>query len=440
MRVTRIENAILVTMAEGAEPVSNGVIQWEDARITYVGDAAGAPSGPVDETIDGRNCVVIPGLINAHTHLAMTLFRGYADDMPLKPWLEEKIWPVEAGLVEDDVYWGTRLGILELLRGGCTCFNDMYHYYETANRAAVDGLIRACPSGVLLGFLDNAPDLLTHAIEFAARTKAAGSSRIHPMLGPHAPYTCPTPLLERVAAAAAEHDIPVHIHVAETEKEYQDSLAEHGVSPVQYLDSIGVLSGTCALAHCVWLDERDIDLLAERGAGVVHCPGSNMKLASGFARVPDLLAAGATVGLGTDGAASNNNLDLFEEMMLAATIHKGHSGDPTVVPAEQALAMATRDAARCLGLGDLVGTLEIGKRADIALVDLSGPHLRPLHHVVSHLVYSAGAADVKMTVVDGEIVMRDGEFPGQDVAQIYDESCARAQCLCGVTCEELVGE
>jgi 5-methylthioadenosine/S-adenosylhomocysteine deaminase len=431
MPVMRIQNAVLLTMQPGSEPVRAGVIEWEGASITYAGDAAGAPTRPADEVIDGAGCVVIPGLVNAHTHLAMVLFRGFADDMPLKPWLEERIWPTEMKLTPEDVYWGTRLGVLESLRGGVTCFNDMYHYYEAATQAAVDGGIRACPSGVLLGFLSNAEEMLQAALEFTDRMRATHGDRIHPMIGPHAPYTCPPDLLREVVAGAQSRGVPVHIHVSETEQEFRDSLQEHDLTPVQHLEALGLLDCKVSAAHCVWLDDRDLEILAQRQVGVVHCPGSNMKLASGFARVPDLLERGAVVALGTDGAASNNNLDMFEEMLLAALIHKGRSGDPTVVQAEQALAMATRDAARACGIGDLVGTLEPGKRADLAVVDLDRPHLQPVHHEVSHLVYAAGAPDVRMTVVNGEVVMRDGEFPGQDAEEALRECAARAQRLCG---------
>lgn len=427
----RIEHATVLTMAGGVEPIPNGVVQWSGNCLTYAGPSGGAPDGPVDEVIDGRNCVVLPGLINAHTHLAMTLFRGFADDMPLKPWLEEKVWPTEMKLTEEDVYWGTRLGTLELLRGGVTCFNDMYHYYEAATRAAVDGGIRACPSGVLLGFLKNSGDVVARALDFADRARSEHGDRIHPMLGPHAPYTCPPELLQRVLQAAREHSLPIHIHVSETQHEVEESLAQYGVTPVQHLDRLGLLECHTLAAHCVWLQPADIETLAARKVGMAHCPGSNLKLASGFAPVPELLGAGAVVALGTDGAASNNNLDLFEEMTLAALIHKARSGDPTVVKAQEALQMATINGARALGLADLVGTLEPGKRADLALVDLSAPHLQPVHHVTSHLAYAAGASDVRMTVVEGRIVMRDGQFPDQDAAEVLAQCNERGHRLCG---------
>lgn len=430
MSVTRLEHATLLTMTPGSAPITDGTLQWTDSTLTYVGPGATAPSEPADEVIDGTGCVALPGLINSHTHLAMTLFRGFADDMPLKPWLEEKIWPTEAKLKAEDVYWGTRLGVLELLRSGCTCFNDMYHYYPEATQAAVDGGIRACPSGVLLGFLKDDGDVVAKAVDFARAIRAEHGATIHPMLGPHAPYTCPKELLLSVAQAAGENDLPVHIHVAETQHEVEESLAATGATPIQYLDRIGLLECRTVAAHCVWLDDRDIDILVERQVGVAHCPASNMKLASGFARTPELLSAGAVVGLGTDGAASNNRLDLFNEMYLAATVHKVRGGDPTLVKAGEALAMATRNGARVLAIEDLVGTLETGKRADLCLVDLSSPRLQPVHNVASHMVYAAEGSDVKMTVVNGRIVMRDGQFPGQDACEVYEQCRERARRLC----------
>jgi len=430
MAVCRIESAMVLTMADGHGRIDNGVVQWDGSELVYVGPAGSAPVGECDRVIDGTGCLVLPGLVNAHTHLAMTLFRGFGDDMPLKPWLEQRIWPTEAKLVADDVYWGTRLGVLELLRGGVTCFNDMYHFYPAATRAAVDGGIRVCPSGVLLGFSNDPYSMLAEAVDFTRQVRSGGNGRVHPMLGPHAPYTCPDELLERVLQAAVELDVPIHIHVSETHQEVLDSLEAKGATPVQHLDRIGLLDHRVVAAHCVQLDDADIETLAEKRVGVAHCPGSNLKLGNGFARVPELLARGAVVGLGTDGAASNNNLDVLQEAFLAAVVHKGNTGEPTAVKADEALRMATIGGATTLALEDTIGSLEPGKRADIAMVDLRGPHLRPLHDVESALVYAANAGDVKMTVVDGEVAMLDGRFPGQDVDEIYRECEQRARKLC----------
>jgi 5-methylthioadenosine/S-adenosylhomocysteine deaminase len=430
MAVLEIRRGALLTMAEGAEPIPDGLVAIEDGALTYAGPAASYTSTrEPDETLDASGCVVLPGLVNAHTHCAMTLLRGFADDMDLKPWLEEMIWPTEMKLTSEDVYWGVMLGSLEMLRGGVTCFNDMYHYAETGTRAAIDAGIRACPSGVLLGFLDTAEEMLARALEFTAGLAAQGHPRIHPMLGPHAPYTCPDHLLRRVVQGAAEQGIAVHVHVAETKPEVEESLAAYGQTPVEHLDSIGFFEVPVNAAHCVWLSGRDIEILTERRAGVVHCPGSNMKLASGVCPVPRLLKAGAVVGLGTDGAASNNNLDLLEEVRLAALVHKLHDLDPKVVNAEQALTLATRGSAEALGLGKMIGTLEPGKRGDVAVIDLSAPHLAPGHHLVSDLVYAARASDVVHTVVEGVVLMRDRQMLHLDEAGIIREVRERARRL-----------
>ena len=430
MPTLEIRGATLLTMAEGAEPIPDGLIAAQDGVITYAGAAEGygAEAQP-DEVLNAPGCVALPGLVNAHTHCAMTLLRGFADDMDLKPWLEEMVWPTESRLTPEDVYWGVMLGSVEMLRAGVTCFNDMYHFADAGTRAAVDAGIRACPSGVLLGFLATAEEMLVRALEFTARLAAEGHPRIHPMLGPHAPYTCPDHLLRRVAEGAAQQGIPIHIHVAETKHEVEESLAAHGETPVEHLEQIGLLAGPVNAAHCVWLSEHDIEILAERRVGVVHCPGSNMKLASGVCPVPKLLERGAVVGVGTDGAASNNNLDLLEEVRLAALLHKVHGLDPKLVSAEQALTLATRGAAQALGLGEVIGTLEVGKRADVAVVDLSAPHLAPGHHLISDLVYSARASDVLHTVVEGTVVMRARKMVSLDEAEVLGEARARGRRL-----------
>lgn len=425
-----IRGATLLTMADGANPLPDGLIVAEDGILTYVGPASEyVADSPPDEVLDAPNCVALPGLVNAHTHCAMTLLRGYADDMDLRPWLEEMIWPTEMKLTPDDVYWGVMLGSVEMLRAGVTCFNDMYHYFEAGTRAAIDAGIRACPSGVLLGFLPSAEEDLRKALDFTARLVQEKHPRVHPMLGPHAPYTCPDSLLEKVVQGAAEQGIGIHIHLSETQQEVEDARAKYSQTPVEHLDSMGFFEVPVNAAHCVWLTERDIEILAEKRVGVVHCPGSNMKLASGVCPVPRLLAQGAVVGLGTDGTASNNNLDLLEEARLAALIHKLHYLDPKVVNAEQALTLATLGSARALGLDSLVGSLEVGKRADVIVVDLSGPHLAPGHHLVSDLIYSARASDVIHTIVEGAVVMRDRQMCRLDEAEIIEQARRRAKRL-----------
>jgi 5-methylthioadenosine/S-adenosylhomocysteine deaminase len=360
----------------------------------------------------------------------MTLLRGYADDMPLMPWLQERIWPREMKLEAEDVYWGTMLGAAEMIRGGVTCFNDMYHSYAAAARAVVDSGMRGVVSGVLLGFLPNAEENLQRAIAFAQEWRGAGEGRLVTMLGPHAPYTVPNPLFEKVIAAARESGLGVHIHLSETASEVADSLREHGVTPVRRMRDLGMFETHPVLAaHCVHLTDEDIEILAANQVGIAHNPGSNMKLASGVAPVPRLLAAGAVVGLGTDGPASNNNLDMIEEMRLAALLHKVSAGDPTVVPAPQALAMATRLGAQALGLGDVVGQVKVGMKADLALLDFQQPHLQPRHDVVSHLVYSARAGDVRTVFINGEAALLEGKLLTIDEDEVYGEVAARVERL-----------
>jgi len=414
----RIVNGTVLTMAPDQEPIDEGVVCTHDGVISYTGPAAQAPEPGDEQVIDASGCVVLPGLVNAHTHLAMTLFRGYADDMMLQEWLEDWIWPAEMRLRPEDVYWGSLLGACEMLRFGVTCFNDMYHMPERTVAAAIDSGIRACPSGVLLGFLPNAEQLLEEAIAFVDGLQQQNHPRIHPMLAPHAIYTCPDEMLLKVGEGARDTGVPIHIHLAETASEVKDSYDEHGESPVQHLNTLGLLDIPMLAAHCVHLSEDDIALLAEKQVGIAHCPTSNMKLASGFAPVPELLEAGAVVGLGTDGCASNNNLDMLEEVHLTALLHKVHSGDPTTIPARTALAMATRLSAQALGLGNIIGTLEAGKRADIILIDMSSPHLQPPRDPVSHLVYAAHGSDVNTTIVEGQIVMNDGEILMVDEAEV----------------------
>lgn len=429
MAVLRLENALLLSSA-GAAPVPDGVLQAEDGVITYAGPAAGSPACPAGaNTIAAGGKLLLPGLVNAHTHVAMTLFRGVADDMPLKPWLEEKIWPMEGRLEPEDVYWGALLGCAEMLRAGVTCFNDMYHHFREGTRAAVDSGIRALPSGVLLGFIRRGDAVVDEAVEFCLEARAAHPRRIHPMLGPHAPYTCPDDLLSKVIGAAHQHDLGIHIHLSETAHEVEESLQQRGVTPIRHMSDLGLFERPVAAAHCVHLTDDDIALVAEKRVGCVHCPSSNLKLASGFARVPEMLAAGVVVGLGTDGAASNNKLDLMEEARLAALLHKGNSGDPTVVNAHEALHLATLGGAQALGLQDTIGSLECGKRADCLLVDLNAVHNQPLFDPVSQFIYAAQSSDVDTVIVEGEVLVRGGRFTHLDEAEIVAEVNKRARRL-----------
>lgn len=382
-----------------------------------------------DRIIDGRELILMPGLVNAHGHAAMSLFRGYADDLPLMEWLEQKIWPAEANLNEDDVYWGTMLSITEMLKGGTTTFSDMYFFMDRVAEAVAESGIRAVLARGLIGKEDS-NEALADSERFISKWHGHAGGRIHTHLGPHAPYTCPPSFLHQIMESATRTGRPMQIHLAETAGEVEKSRAVHGCSPVQHLERLGFFQYPATAAHCVHLDENDIAILAAGKVGVVHNPGSNLKLGSGTAPVLKLLEAGIKVGLGTDGAASNNNLDMLEEMRLAALLPKGLSLDPTRMPALTALSMATIGGAEALYVPQ-VGRLKEGWRADIIGFKTSLPHLNPMFDPPAHLVYAAAAADVSLVIVDGRILVEAGRLTALDEEKIIAEASRRAYRLTG---------
>jgi 5-methylthioadenosine/S-adenosylhomocysteine deaminase len=398
------------------EIIENAAIHIDGDRIVYVGEASTQPPFDADEISGGTNFVAMPGLVNTHTHAAMTLLRGYADDMALEPWLHTKIWPFEMHLNGEDVYWGTSLAIAEMLRGGTTTFGDMYFFYHEGARAILESGIRACPGGVLLGFLPEADVRLQKAIEFVR--EYSGGGLIRPTLAPHSLYTCNRSQWETIVTTARELGVLIHTHASETQREVADVTRDWGASPIQTLQKLGATASGVLAAHCVHVNEADLAIMEQENLRVAHNPSSNLKLASGFAPVPEFLKRGVTTGLATDGAASNNNLDIWQEMRLAALMHKGASGDPTAICAREALSMATLGGARCLNLESEIGSLEAGKKADVILLDFDKPHLTPRHNIVSHLVYAAHSSDVDTVIVNGRVLLRGGEFTALDAAQI----------------------
>jgi len=408
-----ITGATVVTVDDAGTVHTPGVVAVDGERIAHVGPEA--PEGFEDaERIDGEGCVAIPGLVNAHTHSGMTVMRGAADDQPLMPWLEERIWPMEARLTAEDVYWGASLACLEMLRGGVTCFADMYKDGEQAARAAADAGIRALVGEALFGVQPGAEDARRRAVETAQAWAAGGDALVRMGLAPHALYTCPPDFLGEVVDDARTIGLPLQIHVSETEGEVARTREQFGGrTPVAVLDDLGVLSVPLLAAHCVWVDDADRALLAERGAAAVHNPSSNMKLGSGVADVGALLAAGVTVALGTDSAASNNTLSVLTEMRIAALLAKV-GGDPTALPARTALGLATRGGARAVGLGEEIGTLAPGRAADVVLIRLDGLHAWPPNDPVSHLAYAVEAGDVDTVVVAGRLRLRGGEWVDGD--------------------------
>ena len=357
--------------------------------------------------------MLIPGLVNAHTHAAMALMRGLADDLPLMRWLQEHVWPAEmkhvsARFVRD----GTALACAEMLRGGITCFNDMYFYPEAALEAALEAGMRAAFGIIVVDFptayASDPADYLRKGLEL--RDRHGDNPLVSFCLAPHAPYTVSDPTFRQVATLAAELDLPVHLHLHETEDEIQRSLTEHGVRPLERLRKLGLVGPNLICVHCVHLEEAEIQLLAKHGASVAHCPSSNLKLASGFAPIEALRSAGVNICLGTDGAASNNRLDVLSEMRTAALLAKAVARNPEALPAHAALRAATLGGARALGLNARIGTIEPGKRADLVAVQMRAPELAPCYDPVSQLVYAAGREHVTHVWVDGELRLRHGEL------------------------------
>ncbi len=413
----------LLKWDEKLKIVPQGEVVIEGGIITYSGPARQEGEKDFTRVIEGKDKLIMPGFINTHTHAAMSLFRGYADDMPLQEWLEKRIWPVEAKLNEGDIYWGTLLAICEMIRGGTTCFADMYFYMEEAAKACLESGMRASLSQGLVG-LDAAKGMasLEEGKKLVRDWHGKGEGRITVMLGPHAPYTCPPEYLRKVAGAAELLQVPIHIHLAETRNEVEETLRMHGKRPVELMEQIGLLEQKVLAAHCVYLTRGEMHMMAENKTAVAHNPGSNLKLGSGVAPLADLLQRGVLVSLGTDGAASNNNLDMLEEMRLAALLQKGFGEDPTLVPAEEALALATVNGAGALFLEEGTGTLKEGSRADLIMVKLGSPHLHPLHSITAHLAYSALSSDVELTMIDGNILMEKGDLKTVDEERILFET------------------
>ncbi|HEY9182270.1 MAG TPA: amidohydrolase, partial [Gammaproteobacteria bacterium] len=376
-----------------------------DGAIVGVGSA---PQGfAPDRVIDGRDRIVLPGLVNTHTHLAMTLMRNYADDLAFWPWLLERVKPLEDHLTPEDVRIGARLGLAELIRGGTTCFHDMYfHLDHVADEVDRCGL-RARLCGALFDNSGQGEALLRAAIEVHDQWHGKAGGRVTIGLAPHSTYLCSPAYLREIVAEALRLTCGLHIHVAETEREVGESRERHGVTPVQHLADLGCFRVPTVAAHAIYVDDADRRLLRDGGVSVAHNPSSNLKLANGIAPVQALLDDGVNVGLGTDGAASNNNLNLFEEMHLAALLQKWQRRDAEALPAREVLRMATIRGAQALRLDDVIGSLEVGKRADVIMIDAAQPHLAPRHDPVALLVYSAQAADVCTVLVDGRILLED---------------------------------
>ncbi|SEK95172.1 amidohydrolase [Haloferax larsenii] len=396
------------------------LVDRDDGTILDIGTDLDADAS---ETLDADGCLVMPGLVNAHCHVSMTLLRGYADDKPLDAWLREDIWPAEAALTADDIRVGAELGLVEMIRSGTTTFADMYFDVpEIVDAVEKAGLrARLGHGSVTIGKDDDdAWDDIEESIEIAREFDGAADGRIRTAVMPHSLTTVGEEYLREAAAEAHEDDIPVHYHANETTDEVDPIVEERDERPLSYAKDLGMLTERDFIAHGVHVDDEEIALLAETGTGVVHCPASNMKLASGMAPVQDMLDAGVTVGIGTDGAASNNDLDMFDEMRDAAMIGKLAADDASAVAAEDVVRMGTAGSAEAIGLPG--GALEVGGVADIAVVDLDAPHLTPANDLVSHLAYAARGSDVRHTVCNGQVLMRDREVLTLDQAAVMERA------------------
>ncbi len=418
-----ITNGMVLTMNKTMEIIERGFVLIKDGKIAKTGKQEDYVDNGVDRIIDAKGGIIMPGLINTHTHASMTLFRGLADDLPLMEWLQEHIFPAEAGLTEEKVYKGAMLACAEMILSGTTCFCDMYLFEDQVAKAAKHAGMRAVVGEVLYDFPSPNYGELDKGFEYVESMidKYKNDSLIVPAVEPHSTYLCAPELLKRASDLAVNSNIPLIIHVAETLSEQDQIKEKYNKTPAQFLNDLGVLSPNLVACHSVHLSEDDIKFFKENDVKVAHCPESNMKLASGVAPVPKLLEQGVCVGLGTDGCASNNDLDLFLEMDKAAKIHKVFSMNPEVVDAETTVRMATIDGARALGLSDITGSIEIGKKADIIVVDTNKPHLVPMYNPYSHLVYSVNGNDVAATVINGKVVMEDGKLFTMDIEKVMDD-------------------
>ena len=417
-----VTNATVITMDSQRRVIQDGAVAVDGSDIVAVGTAADIGQRfHSAETIDAFGQVVMPGLINTHGHVPMVLYRGLADDLPLEQWLQNYIFPAEAKTVSPDfVRDGTRLGALEMIQSGTTTFTDMYYFEEDIARETKAAGLRAVLGQTVIQFpvADAATPQagLERARAFIQAFK--GDPLITPAVAPHAPYTLDAASLKAARALAVEHKVPMLIHVAETRDEVSTSQKERKASPVAYLHSLGVLGPGVLAAHGVWVSDADIAILKQTGVAVSHNPESNMKLASGVAPIPAYLRAGVPVGLGTDGAASNNDLDMFEAMRIASFLDKVHTLDPSVASAQTVLEMATLGGAAALGMSSSIGSLEPGKRADLIVVDLRAARQTPVYDPVSQIVFTTRGDDVRTTIVHGKVLMRDRKVLTLDEAKV----------------------
>ena len=427
MTALRIQNVDVLQCADGTcRILHNHDIVIEGNRIQEVAPSGVLQSPPDCETIDATGMLAIPGLINTHAHVPMCLFRGLAEDVDIETWFNEFIWPLEANLTEDDVYWGMQLGLAEMISAGVTSVADHYFHMDRAAAAVELAGTRAALGWGVFG--DQGSDGIRRTASFAEEYAGAADGRITTWLAPHAPYTCDEAFLSAVAEEAKRLDLGIHIHAAETVGQTEASLSAGGRTPIRILADAGVLDRPTILAHCCGVTDDDIELMAERPCGVAHAPKTYLKLGMGAAPILDFRRAGIPVGLATDGPVSNNTLDILESLRLMALVAKHESRDPERLTVGEVLTVATRDSARVFGLPGELGHLAPGFLADVVLLDISGAHNQPVHNPAANLVYSTRASDVQTVICDGKVIMRDRELLTLDLDEIrarVGESMAR---------------
>ena len=413
-----VKNAYLLTMEKEVDGSLRqpflGEILIDGDNIVQVGEHLNEIETVGVEVIDGKDTLVMPGLVNTHSHAGMSLLRGYGDDLPLNTWLFERVFPVEDNMTPEDVYWGSMLSICEMIRSGTTCFADMYFFADALAEAVAETGIRANISRCI----DHSEAKLKESCDFYTKWQGAAGGRITACLSPHSPYLCPPSFLREMAAEAKRLNTFLNIHLAETAKEQADYEREYGKRQMEKLEEVGFFDLPVLGAHLVHISDKELDILARHQVAAAHDPCSNLKLGNGVAPVSKMLAKGLTVSIGTDSSCSNNNLDMFEELRMAALLQKGITGDPTVLPAGETLTCATVNGAAALQLQAEIGTLTVGKKADMIFVDLTKPHMQPGHDKISDLVYAAKGSDVKTVLVDGEVLMKDYQLTHIDEERV----------------------
>jgi len=408
----------------GKHFIENGALAIKNGKIIFVGKHASANKIQAETKINAKKKIAMPGLINCHTHVPMTLFRGIAEDQPLETWLKDIIWPLEAKLKSEDVHVGALLGCLEMIKNGTTCFADMY-FHEDMVAKAVDksGLRGVLAEGIIeAGNKTLGEKMLNESINFAEKFRGYANDRVTTFLGPHAAYSCSPELLTKIKHKSLELNVGIHIHLAESKEMFREFEKKYGSSEVEFLDKIDFFRGQVLAAHCVNLSGEDMQILSKRGVNVAYVPVANMKLGVGSAKIKNLTDLSVNVSLGTDGPASNNTLDMFETMKIATLLQKLVYLNPKILPVYEVLRMATLNGAKALRLEKTIGSLEVGKKADMILVDLSKPHLKPLHSIYANIVYSAHGSDVDTVIVDGKILMENRHVKTLDEQAIMERA------------------